>query len=423
MNKTQRLLSLLLTLGIAVTTGTATVARAQQSSGGRRSNETQSDPSSQQAGGRRSESQAIVSVPNTPYQVEYLGSNTWRLHSPEQTWTESGSNASTAGWTQSQVTGGRPSASNLPGGVLNTKAPLGPPVPTLEQLGFSRVGPVGAGTFFENPRNPSDPQDPGGAILIIPPAEGTGPTPPVVSGRYNVRSTRRDWRSIARQSADGIWRSPPLPSIGIGINPNPGLVALQSWFWIQGYQNAPLVPSLHLDLPWTLSWDQDVTHSETTACPTDDDPEKTCTSSVTVTEHSNEPHLDQIDVTVTFTPATYTWDFGDGRKGSHLSFDPATGVGRAYTDPYTPSPVAWSYESDSRDFVGGFPVMVTVTWGVSAHLRGSSDIGDGFDVTAPLADRSATWGAQHVVCQIQALRTAPGAQINAVPCRDNRIGR
>jgi hypothetical protein len=42
-------------------------------------------------------------------------------------------------------------------------------------------------------------------------------------------------------------------------------------------------------------------------------------------------------------PTKYEWMFGDGRKNSDQVFPNPIGLGRAYTDPHTPSPVAWSY--------------------------------------------------------------------------------
>jgi hypothetical protein len=281
--------------------------------------------------------------------------------------------------------------------------------------------PAQRGTILVNPINPNQPStDPGGAYVVVLPGRGTGPTPATSSSWYNVRTTRRDWRVIAEESAQGIWHSPPVPDVGIGINPNPDIVAIPTWFWLSGYGNEILTPSLHLDLPWTLSYDVDVTSSVSGPC--ENDPALMCSHSETHTEHHTDAHMDTVDVTVTFTPATYVWDFGDQRKGSHPTYSAPVGIGRPYIDPYTPSPVSWSYEWDSRDFIGGFPISATLTWWVSAQMRGASDIGDGFDQTSAMPDRSVTWATQLVVCQVQALRTAPNSKIDPKPCRDTRVG-
>jgi hypothetical protein len=90
-----------------------------------------------------------------------------------------------------------------------------------------------------------------------------------------------------------------------------------------------------------------------------------------------------VSVTTTLTPATYTWHFGDdpdparaNPPGTHVrSFAPDRGLGTPYTDIYHPSPVAWSYQSDSRDFkgVGGFPITLEITWSVSYTMQFSGD--------------------------------------------------
>ena len=94
------------------------------------------------------------------------------------------------------------------------------------------------------------------------------------------------------------------------------------------------------------------------------------------------------------------------------------GIGRSYTDTRAASPVAWTYQGDSRDVHGGFPVSSTLTWSVSEHLVGNSDVGGGFDVINGLPDRNITWATDLLVCQVQALRVAPAASIQPLPCAE-----
>ena len=131
------------------------------------------------------------------------------------------------------------------------------------------------------------------------------------------------------------------PDVTIGINPNPGVVAIKSWFWIQNYAGQVLTNS------GTIS----ETHQE-------------CRTVSFPGANPGDPPgrgLECHDVTNTMTvdarvgPANYQWTFGDGRAGSQLDYPNPAGLGRAYTDPHTASPVAWSYEFSSLGHPDGFP--------------------------------------------------------------------
>src|SRR5262249_34744022 len=148
-----------------------------------------------------------------------------------------------------------------------------------------------------------------------------------------------------------------------------------------------LVFPLHLDLPWTLYWQERV-WTLSMECV-----DAACLTRHAVTTSHLEDHsadyVDTIDVRVTLTPADFEWNFGDGRPGSNPTpYDPITGLGRAYTDPYTPSPVFWTYEFDSRNFVGGFPVRLTGHWTGSYRISSSST----FD--GPFGEQGALAGAR-----------------------------
>src|SRR5947209_6268345 len=75
------------------------------------------------------------------------------------------------------------------------------------------------------------------------------------------------------------------------------------------------------------------------------------------------------------TPTLYDWDFGDGRTandGHPSTFATNTGLGRAYTDPYSPSPVLHKYVLSSLKFVdqGGFPIVLKITWHAQFRVNG-----------------------------------------------------
>jgi hypothetical protein len=227
------------------------------------------------------------------------------------------------------------------------------------------------------------------------------------STRSNYRTTWVDTRTIAYDLVQHLRVASPMPDIHIGINPNPGVVAIDSWFWIDRttYTNAPLEASASQSFPWQESWDEMTTHDEDVSC--DDGSPGPCHRTVSETHLVVVPHTDHIAATDTFTPASYTWNFGDGRPGSQKSYPADRGFGRPYTNPNTPSTVAWGYEFDSRDYPKGFPITVVATWGVTYQAHASSDIPQGnYDVGGSMDPRSETYGTTHVVRQVRAPRIA-----------------
>jgi hypothetical protein len=136
----------------------------------------------------------------------------------------------------------------------------------------------------------------------------------------------------------------PVPDIEIGVNPAPGLVAMPSWFWIEGYDGAPI----------------------------------TTTRS-----------LAGVTVEVQVTPTSYRWSFGDGAKLE------TTSLGRAY--PAT-SEIRHTYEQSSLAAGGKFPVTVVLTF--SARYRVS---GGAWQSLEPI---SRSFTSPYPVQQLQSILTA-----------------
>jgi hypothetical protein len=169
------------------------------------------------------------------------------------------------------------------------------------------------------------------------------------------------------------------PSITIGINPNPGIVAMASWFWIQNYSGQVLTNSGAIS----------ETHQE-------------CRTVIV----SGTPGLECHNVTNSMTvearvgPTTYEWNFGDKQPHSDVTYSNPKGLGRAYTDPRTPSPVAWSYEFDSYGYDNGFPVSVAISF--MAEFRANGGAWAGLDPV------TRTWNGNHVVEQVVPLVVGEG---------------
>jgi hypothetical protein len=110
----------------------------------------------------------------------------------------------------------------------------------------------------------------------------------------------------------------PVPDIEIGVNPAPGLVAMPSWFWIEGYDGAPITTSRSLA---------------------------------------------GVTVEVQITPTSYRWSFGDVAKLE------TTSLGRAY--PAT-SEIRHTYEQSSLAAGGKFSVTVDLTFSARYRVSGGA---------------------------------------------------
>jgi hypothetical protein len=165
------------------------------------------------------------------------------------------------------------------------------------------------------------------------------------------------------------------PNISIGINPNPGLVAVDSWFWIRNYGGQTLTNS------GTIS----ETHQECRAV----------TDGITTALECHNV-TNSITVDTRAGPTSYEWTFGDGRADSDQTYPNPKGLGRAYTDPGTPSPVAWKYEFSSFGYPDGFPITVSIKFQAEFRANGSA--------WAALDPVRRTYYGNHVVEQVLPLR-------------------
>ena len=136
----------------------------------------------------------------------------------------------------------------------------------------------------------------------------------------------------------------PVPTIEIGVNPAPGLVAVPSWFWIEGYDGAPITAS---------------------------------------------QSLAGVKVEVQITPTAYRWTFGDGAKLE------TTSLGKAY--PAT-SDIRHTYQQSSLAAGGKFTVTVMLEF--SARYRVS---GGAWQSLEPIAR---FFTAAYPVQQLQSILTA-----------------
>src|SRR6266542_3563658 len=138
------------------------------------------------------------------------------------------------------------------------------------------------------------------------------PVPPSLTGRPNERSTRIAMSWLIDQLGRELRGDVPLPGIVIRANPDPGIVNVPTWFWVDPitYEGQVFSVGAAMAAPWTLYWDEVIHHHESVTGPCPTDPTRQCVLeshdwNETVTHH--EEHRDFVEVTVTLTPAQFAW--------------------------------------------------------------------------------------------------------------------
>lgn len=134
----------------------------------------------------------------------------------------------------------------------------------------------------------------------------------------------------------------PLPRVQIKANPGFGLVALSSWFWVEGYDGTALGASETVSVPPEVG-----AEVPTTDVPADD-PRRLATT---------------FTVDVRVRPTRYEWSFGDG----------TTLVAQSLGKPYpAESDVKHVYEHSSLPHPNGFPLRLTVDYSVEYQVNGGA---------------------------------------------------
>lgn len=149
-----------------------------------------------------------------------------------------------------------------------------------------------------------------------------------------------------RAVAESLLSRLPLPEITVGVNPSAGLVALPSWFWVEGYDGAPIAAAATLG---------------------------------------------GMTVEVELTAERFHWRFGDGAELTTGS------LGRSYPEP---SDLRHTYEQSSLRAGGAYDVQVAVTFRVRFRVSGGGGSGE-------LAPITRTYCGAYPVRQAQAVLTGP----------------
>lgn len=161
----------------------------------------------------------------------------------------------------------------------------------------------------------------------------------------------------------------PLPNIQLKANPGLGLVAMPSWFWVEGYDGSAFGTSRTVTVPPEVGPEVPIT-----VVPADD-PRRQSTS---------------FTVSVRIWPSRYEWYFGDGATLV------AQSLGKAYP---AESDIQHTYEHSSLPFPSGFPLRLTVDY--SAEFSVSTGGG------GALPTITRTYEAAYPVQEVQPVLTHP----------------
>lgn len=223
-----------------------------------------------------------------------------------------------------------------------------------------------------------------GSLRVIPSGQAGGPTwftdiPQVTTTAWApVGGQRVDTGAVA----DELVQEVHLPDIVVRTNPAQGVVAIPTWYWVEGYAGQTLGDTR------TVSSSHDECRTVEVLDPVGDPP-STSGECRTVT--------DTTTVTVRVEPTEYEWSFGDG-AGAVLGT--AEGLGTPFRGLSQPSTVQHTYEYSSLGLADGFPIRLTVTFAASFQVNGGPWQG--------LGSVSRTYASSHLVRQVEPLRLSIG---------------
>ena len=205
-----------------------------------------------------------------------------------------------------------------------------------------------------------------------------------------------------RDVAQSMFNHMDMPSLRLGMNPQLGMVAVPTWFWVEGY-DGDVIP-----LSDTLVMTHKVCHRVA---------DRDASGAVLLdglgaprTHDECEILLDTMTVEVRAWPRSFAWSFGDSASKTVPCPDAAAcpaGLGQPYTDPHSASPIAHTYRWSSLGANGAedaYTIGLTINFG--AQYRFSTN-GGSLAGWQELSNRALNWTASHRVQEAQAVLTRP----------------
>jgi hypothetical protein len=193
----------------------------------------------------------------------------------------------------------------------------------------------------------------------------------------------------------------PPPDLRIGMNPAKGMVAVPTWFWVEGYDGGTLSQSE------TVLEQHTICHYVTTRG-ADGFPSLDATGRPATTIKCTEEDTTFV-VSVRLWPGHVRWDFGDkhARDISCASIgDCGDALGQPFVDVSHPSPIHHPYVWSSLGVNGAqdayrIGLAITFSADYQVSVNGQSQ---GWH---SLPNRTLTWNAIHQVQEAQAVLTRP----------------
>jgi hypothetical protein len=225
--------------------------------------------------------------------------------------------------------------------------------------------------------------------------------PAAAQGGLPCGSTETGQHVDPRQLAVQMAAELAPPDLHIGMNPRKGMVAVPTWFWVEGYDGGALSKSQTVQeqhqtchLSAVMDADNNVVLDANGQPQTRTD----CTTGTTT-----------FVVDVRLQPNTLAWDFGDQHgldlpcAGDHCG----NALGTPFIDPAHPSPIQHPYQWSSLGRNGGldaYQITLNITFGADFHVSINGESSGGWQA---LPERTLSWTADHQVQEAQAVLTSP----------------
>jgi hypothetical protein len=193
----------------------------------------------------------------------------------------------------------------------------------------------------------------------------------------------------------------PPPELRIGMNPTLGMVAVPTWFWVDGYDGGTLSQSE------TVRESHEVCHLVAVRD----------ANGQVVLDANSRPRTRRdctVDsstfvVDVRLWPNRFAWDFGDDHGRSIACAgqgDCGDALGQPFVDSQHPSPVQHPYRWSSLGANGAqdaYTIRLGITFGAQYRVTVNGSSGG----WQSLPTRDLSWSASHQVQEAQAVLTRP----------------